>query len=67
MSASSDFDNKELHHHTKYHAVDSELLAMASIVFQKKHVSSTTQEEQQQKDRVDRDIWYDRRHLAQSL
>jgi len=67
MSVSSDFDNKEVYHNTKYHAVDSKLLAMASVVFQKKHVSSTTQEEEQQEDRVDRDIWNDRRHLAQSL
>ena len=67
MSVSSDFDNKEVYHNTKYHAVDSKLLAMASVVFQKKHVSSTTQEEEQQEDRVDWDIWNDRRHLAQSL
>jgi hypothetical protein len=30
-------------------------------------VSSTAQEEEQQEDGVNRDIWNDRRHLAQSL
>jgi hypothetical protein len=67
MSVSFDADDQEVYHHTEYHAVNSKLLAMASIVFQKKHVSSTTQEEEQEEDGVDWDIWDDRRHLAQSL
>lgn len=67
MSVSFDADDQEVYHHTEYHAVNTKLLAMASIVLQKEHVSSTAQEEEQQEDGVNRDIWNDRRHLAQSL
>ena len=67
MSVSLDFEDQEVCHHTEYHAIDSKLLAMSSVILQKKHVSGTTQEEEQQEDRVDWDIWNDRRHLAQSL
>jgi len=67
MSVSFDFGNQQVYHHTEYHAVDSKLLAVTSIVLEKEHVSCTAQEEEQQEDGVDRDIWNDRRHLAQSL
>lgn len=44
--------------HTKYHAIDSELLATASIVLQKEHMSSGAQDEEQQEDGVDWHIWH---------
>jgi hypothetical protein len=48
-----------VYHHTEDHAIDSELLAVTSIVLQKEHVSGTAQEEEQQEDGVDWDIWND--------
>jgi hypothetical protein len=53
--------------HTEDHAIDSELLAMSSIVFEEEHVARAAQNEQQQEDGVDWDIGYDRRDLPQGL
>jgi hypothetical protein len=53
--------------HTEDHAIDSELLAMSSIVFEEEHVACAAQNEQQQEDGVDWDIGYDRRDLPQGL
>lgn len=44
--------------HTEYHAIDSELLATASIVLQEEHVSSGAQDEEQQEDGVNWHIWH---------
>jgi hypothetical protein len=45
--------------HTEDHAIDSELLAMSSIVFEEEHVARAAQNEEQQEDGVDWDIGYD--------
>jgi len=46
MSVLYGSDSQEMYHHTKDHAIDSELLAMPSVVFEQEHVSSTAQEEE---------------------
>jgi hypothetical protein len=45
--------------HTEDHSIDSELLAMSSIVFEEEHVARAAQNEEQQEDGVDWDIRYD--------
>jgi hypothetical protein len=44
---------------TEDHSIDSELLAMSSIVFEEEHVARTAQNEEQQEDGVDWNIRYD--------
>lgn len=53
--------------HTKYHAVDAELLSVPAISLQQEHMSRTAQNEEQEEDSIDRDVRDDRGHLAQSL
>ena len=53
--------------HTEDHAVDTELLAMSSVVLEEEHVARASQKEEQQEDGVDWDIGYDGRDLSQGL
>jgi hypothetical protein len=45
--------------HTEDHSIDSELLAMSSIVFEEEHVACAAQNEEQQEDGIDWNIRYD--------
>lgn len=53
--------------HTEDHAVDTEFLAVSSVVFEEEHVARASQKEEQQEDGVDWDIGYDGRDLSQGL
>jgi hypothetical protein len=48
-----------LGNHTEDHSINTELLAMSSIVFEEEHVACAAQKEEQQEDGVDWDIGYD--------
>ena len=48
-----------LYDHTEDHAIDTEFLAVSSVVFEEEHVARASQKEEQQEDGVDWDIGYD--------